>query len=77
MNTSDCYYAQDVRIYREEKYVLLQYAAHLCTKKSFRRIFVTIRAARCGELSQGLSSIQTFKNSATIVDGEIVKHIMR
>ena len=42
------------------KNVLIQYATSLCTKQSFRRIFVTLRAAHIGELNQGLSSIQTF-----------------
>ena len=41
-----------VRIYREKEYVVVRYATYLCTKKSFRRIFASSRAAHLAELNQ-------------------------
>ena len=43
-----------VRTYREEEYVLVQYATYHRTKKKFRRIFVILRAVHFGGLNQGI-----------------------
>ena len=42
-----------VRVYREEGYVLVQYATYLCTSKTLRRTFFILRAAYLGDLNQG------------------------
>ena len=63
-------------VYREEEHVLVWYAKYLstyatslCTKKTFHRIFVTLRVAHLVELNQGLSSIRTFIRTIKGNDG--------